>query len=250
VSFNDRNRIILGEAGLARLSRARVAVYGLGGVGGACALDLVRSGVGSILVFDFDTVDESNLNRLAYGFRSCLGLSKAEALKRAALDINPQAEVSCVGGFISGNDAAASLPAGMDAAVDAIDSLNPKVMLVKALLDSGKPFVSVQGMGGRIAPERVKRGRLSESSGCPLARELRNRLRRLGCSLDFEAVWSDEKPVPPIPAAHSAPDEAVPPSKGRPRMIQGSLPFVPQTAGHLAASIIVRLLISYPDKME
>jgi tRNA A37 threonylcarbamoyladenosine dehydratase len=237
VNFTERSRIVLGDEGLERLSRARVAVYGLGGVGGACAVDLVRAGVGSLVVYDFDVVKESNLNRLAFGYASTVGMPKAEAFKKIAREINPGAVIDARPLFITGAEASLALPESIDAAVEAVDALTPKAMLLKALRESGTPLVTVLGMAGRIEPERIRVGPLGETKGCPLAREVRSRLRRLGVSLDITSVWSDEPPAAP------APPDGDHGGRGRVRMVLGSLPFVPQAAGHVAASLAVRMIL-------
>lgn len=242
MSFRERSRIILGDAAMERLQAATVAVYGLGGVGAACALDLVRAGLGHIIVLESDAVGPSNLNRLAFGYGRFLGRSKAELFAELARDINPDCEVSARRIFISGAQAAASIPPEAELVIDAIDSLNPKVQLLAELLRQGKPCLSSMGTAGRLRPELLKAGSLWRTRGCPLARELRNRLRRLGIESELTVVWSDEEAVPPVEApAEEALAEGRPP--GRIRKIQGSLPFVPQAAGHILASLAIRRLL-------
>lgn len=238
--FAERTALLLGDRGLETLSAARVCVFGLGGVGAAAAVDLVRAGVGHIIACDFDEVGESNLNRLAFGYRRFLGVPKALAFAEVARDINPEVEVDARPLFITGERAAEAVPEGCDFYLDCIDALNSKANLIAVLSRAGLPFASSMGMGGRLDPSRIRMGSIWEASGCPLARSVRQRLRRFGLSEEFAVpcAWSDEPAAPP--GALVPPRSGLP---GRPRRSQGSAPFVPQTAGHLLASYTVRRLI-------
>ncbi len=227
--FRARSQIILGEEGLSRLAASKVAVYGLGGVGAAAAIDLVRAGVGTIMVRDFDTVSETNLNRLVFGFIDEIGRPKTAVFADWARRINPSLKVHCEEGLISGELADKSIMEGADFHIDCIDTLNPKVNLIAALLERELPFISALGTAGRIDPLRLRSGSLWESSGCPLARCLRNRLRKRGFGGQYiEVIWSDEPSAEPAGYAEG--------QEGRPRRTLGSLPFVPQAAGHALAS--------------
>lgn len=238
--FSDRTKILVGEAGFAALGAARVAIYGLGGVGSACAMDLVRAGVGNLYVVDFDTIDASNLNRLYFGYESSIGEAKVDAFARFAREINPDVSIRSTRVFFSGDGAHAIVDEASDIHADCIDALNPKVNLLAELCRKDCVFIASMGTAGRLAPERLKLGSIWSTSGCPLAKSVRVRLRHLGVSKDFPVVWSDEPPVQPI--APTVADETRP--YGRQRMVQGSGPFVPQTAGHIMASWIVRRILA------
>jgi tRNA A37 threonylcarbamoyladenosine dehydratase len=243
MGFDDRNKIIWGDDGAAALAASKVCVYGLGGVGAAAATDLVRSGVGSLIVVDFDTVQESNLNRVAYGISDYVGLPKIEAFSRYARSINPGINIDGYSEFVSGLEPGQYIPNGCDVYIDAIDTLNPKVNLIIELLERNFVFFSSMGTAGRIAPERLKIGSIWECHACPLARKVRQRLKHRGIKADITVVWSDETPVKPLsspPEKNSA--EIFNPS-GRVRALQGSAPFVPQAAGHFLASLAVRSIL-------
>jgi tRNA threonylcarbamoyladenosine dehydratase len=247
--FSDRMKILVGEAGFAALSSARVAVYGLGGVGAACAMDLVRSGVGNLYVVDFDKIDPSNLNRLYFGYESSVGEAKVDAFSRFAREVNPGISIRADKVFFSGNAAHAIVDAGSDIHADCIDSLNPKVNLLAELCQKNKIFIASMGTAGRLAPERLKLGKIWSTAGCPLARSVRIRLRHLGVTENFPVVWSDEPPVQPIapPTMDESGGTDIPSTDrpyGRERMTQGSGPFVPQAAGHIMASWIVRRILA------
>ena len=247
--------ILIGEAGISALASVSVAVYGLGGVGAACAMDLVRAGVGHLRVIDFDTVDLTNLNRLYFGYASTVGIAKTEAFLRFAREVNPAVTIEAERIFFGGEDAHRVVDSRCGYHADCVDSLNAKVGLIVELLHRGVPFISSMGTAGRLAPERLRLGRIWDTSGCPLAKSVRTRLRHRGVEADFPVVWSDEPPVKPVlptrdavaasaaavSAAEAQADPASP--KGRKRMVQGSSPFVPQVAGHIMASWIVRRIL-------
>jgi len=273
-TFSDRTAILLGEAGMEALRRARVSVFGLGGVGAACAMDLARSGVGFLHVVDFDLVEESNLNRLYFAYRDSIGRPKTEVFAEAALSINPNLRIEAERVFFSGLDAADAVARAHASDcgyyADCVDSLNPKAHLIAALRSSGLVFISSMGTAGRLDPTLLRVSGFGKVRGCPLARSLRGRLKKMGVDLDFPAVWSDETPVKPVPRpevspapasgpasapasgpateadadtnAEAEPDTAAP--RGRGRMMRGSSPFVPQTAGHFMASWIVRQILA------
>ncbi|OHD75898.1 MAG: hypothetical protein A3J97_15410 [Spirochaetes bacterium RIFOXYC1_FULL_54_7] len=254
--FDDRTRILLGDANADRLATARICVFGLGGVGAAAAMDLVRVGVGQLVAIDFDEVQESNLNRLYFGYQAAIGLAKTDAFTKAALQINPGIRIEKLDSLVRGAEVAQRIPAGCDYYLDCIDTLNPKVNLIAELLRRGLPFASSMGTAGRLAPERLKVGTLWDSAGCPLAQKVRQRLKRLGFGPPLGkaerqaawlasavlCVWSDEPPVAPaLPADGSLPGQVV--GGERVRAVQGSAPFVPQAAGHLLASLAVRAIL-------
>jgi tRNA A37 threonylcarbamoyladenosine dehydratase len=237
--FKDRTGILLGSSGLEALEAARVAVYGLGGVGAACAMDLVRAGVGRLYVVDFDRVEESNLNRLYFGYRENIGLAKTEAFAQAARAVNPNIEIEERRIFFSGDDAVKIIDPASVCHADCVDSLNAKANLIAALCAGGQAFISSMGTAGRLEPERLRLGSIWGSRGCPLAKSLKTRLKHMAVAEDFPVVWSDEPPVKPIQRESSA--ETM--SRGRTRLVQGSSPFVPQAAGHIMAAWIVRRIV-------
>jgi len=258
--FNERTRILLGDAGIDLLTAARVCVFGLGGVGATAAMDLVRAGIGSLVVVDFDTVTESNLNRLYFGYTDQVGRPKVDVFQEFARRINPGIQIETVGAIVRGAEAAERIPQACDFYLDCIDTLNPKTNLMAALARAGLPFASSMGTAGRLAPERLRVGSLWDTHDCPLSTLVRKRMRRLGfcpatgrkaddeqwpesTPADFQCVWTDEPAVPPVmPADGSIPGDTV--DGERVRAVQGSGPFVPQAAGHILASLAVRRILA------
>jgi len=261
--FRSRTAILLGDEGMDALNKASVAIYGLGGVGAACAMDLVRAGVGRLYVVDFDRVEESNLNRLYFGYRGSIGQAKTEAFSRFAREINPSVSVIERRLFFSGNDAQEIIDPGSEYHADCVDSLNAKANLLAQLCRQGLTFISSMGTAGRLEPERLKLGCIWETSGCPLAKSLKTRLKHMGITTDITAVWSDETPVKPVALSRDSAGASSSDSneqtfgsatsalmdgsfapRGRERLTQGSSPFVPQAAGHIMAAWIVRRIVA------
>ena len=237
MSFSERNEIIFGTSGAEKLKNSTVAVYGLGGVGASAAMALVRSGVGKIVVTDFDTVNESNLNRLVFGFDSTVGMKKTEAFADAAKAVNSDVKLELHSDFMHGSDAV-SMVREADFHIDAIDSLNPKVNLIIALLDDGAEFISSMGTGGRICPEKLEFADIWKTDVCSLAKFVRKRLRGRGVKKHFPVVFSREIPSDPVESEEDNID-----GLGRIRKTQGSTVFVPQAAGLMLASYAVRTLL-------
>ena len=198
--------MLVGEDGIARLSSARVAVIGVGGVGGYAAEMIVRAGVGHILILDSDEVSVSNRNRQLLALNSTVGRPKCQVLKERLLDINPDLDIVTVEKFIiaegavpdSGFEDASGTPSQLlgayefDYVVDAIDTLSPKLELIKYCLDRKIPLVSSMGAGAKFDVTRIRITDISKSFQCPLAHMVRKRLGKMGIRKGFKAVFSEE----------------------------------------------------------
>jgi len=232
----ERTRVLIGDPGVERLQQARIFVAGLGGVGAFAVESLARAGVGELILADFDTVSASNLNRQLCALHSTLGERKAEVMRRRVLDINPDCRVSLIQTFLS-SEAMAGLVQEQraDYIVDAIDSLNSKLALLAAALDSGTPVASSMGAGGRLDPARIHVGDLMDSGGCPLARKVRQQLRRRGYGRGIRAVWSDEPARAPLPPE--------PTGRGRARAINGTISYLPGLFGLTLAGVVIQRLV-------
>ena len=202
---------LYGEAGFARIRAAYVAVIGLGGVGSHCAVSLARSGVGRLLVVDFDTVTESSLNRSPVAGPGDVGQLKAVVLAAHLRNMCPDTQVIPSQEFCHLETLPALLRPNTDAApdlnIDAIDSLNPKVTLLEYCVREELAVLSSMGAAGRRDPTRMRVAELAETRVCPLAREVRRRLKRRWISGRIDGdqsgaitcVFSDEPPAPPRP---------------------------------------------------
>ena len=206
MSWLERTEMLVGEDGIARLSSARVAVIGVGGVGGYAAEMIVRAGVGHILILDSDEVSVSNRNRQLLALNSTVGRPKCQVLKERLLDINPDLDIVTVEKFIiaegavpdSGFEDASGTPSQslgayeFDYVVDAIDTLSPKLELIKYCMDRKIPLVSSMGAGAKFDVTRIRITDISKSFQCPLAHMVRKRLGKMGIRKGFKAVFSEE----------------------------------------------------------
>ncbi|MBK5942065.1 tRNA threonylcarbamoyladenosine dehydratase [Halochromatium roseum] len=238
--LSERTRILIGDQGVERLRAARVLVAGLGGVGSYAAEALARAGVGELILADCDTVAASNINRQLCALHSTLGAHKTEVMHGRILDINPLCKVTLMQAFLAADELPSLIAdGGYDQVVDAIDSLSSKLALLGAALDSSTSVVSSMGAGGRLDPARIRIGDLMDSNGCPLARKLRQQLRRRGYGRGIAAVWSDEPPRPPL-----APE---PMSRGRARAVNGTISYLPGLFGLTLAGLCVQRLVQVEE---
>lgn len=230
-----RTGMLVGEDGIARLQNARVAVFGVGGVGGYAVETLARSGIGQLDLIDNDTVSVSNLNRQIIALHSTVGMPKVEAAKQRVLDINPEAVVRTYPCFYLPETAAQFDFTQYDYVVDAIDTVTGKLSLVQQAMAVGTPIISAMGTGNKFDPTRLEITDISKTTMCPLARIMRKELRSRGIH-HLTVVYSTEEPAQP----QGAEEEMQRLGK---RQIPGSTAFVPAAAGLLIASKIVRDLV-------
>lgn len=189
----ERTALLLGEEKLGLLRNAHVLVVGLGGVGAYAAEMIARAGVGRMTVADADTVSTSNINRQLVALHSTVGRPKAEVLAERLRDINPSLDLRVVCEYIKDERTDALLDAARyDYVVDAIDTLSPKLALIKGALDRGLPLVSSMGAGAKTDPTRMEIADISKTHHCPLAHMLRKRMHKLGIRHGFRAVFSAE----------------------------------------------------------
>lgn len=237
-----RTAMLLGTSGLKQLSQAKVMIIGLGAVGGYVLEALARAGVGNFVLVDFDTFEESNVNRQILAVSSTLGQKKTLVAKQRIKDINPQAQVELKDVFVNSATIGSLLACRPDFVVDAIDALNPKCDLIQALSLSGTPFISSMGAALKTDPAKIKLGVLSNSKNCALAKFVRKRLRKRGVDIGKVCcVWSDEQINLPD-GAFSQDDNPFSPLQGRSRHILGSLPTITAIFGlTIANQVILRL---------
>lgn len=187
----------MGEEGLKRLSGATVAVIGLGGVGAVAAEMIARAGVGKMMILDSDTVSDTNRNRQIIALTSTIEKKKAEIVADRLLDINPRLELSVREDYLTEENVAGifeGLPSESLFVIDAIDTLAPKLALVKYCVDRHIPLVSSMGSGAKFDVTKIRITDISNSFNCPLAYIVRKRLRHMGISRGFKVVFSEELP--------------------------------------------------------
>lgn len=190
----ERTELLLGTEKADRLRHSHVLVVGLGGVGAYAAEMIARAGVGRLTIVDADTVSISNINRQLVALHSTVGKPKAEILAQRLRDINPQIELTVIQEYIKDDatDALLDSVPSFDFVVDAIDTLSPKVNLIKGCLDRALPLVSSMGAGAKTDPAQLEIKDIAKSHHCPLAHMLRKRLHKLGIRTGFPAVFSPE----------------------------------------------------------
>ena len=225
----SRTRMLLGDAAMDRLKAARVAVFGIGGVGGHAVEALARSGVGALDFVDSDRVALSNLNRQIIATRDTLGMLKVEAAKARVLSINPDCAVETWPVFFLPETADRFDFTQYDYAIDAIDTVAGKLRLIEAAKAAGVPVISSMGAGNKLDPTAFRVADISETSVCPLARVMRRELKKRGID-HVKVVYSTEPALSPAPT-----DEPT----GR-RATPGSVAFVPSVAGLILAGEVIK----------
>ena len=228
----SRTQMLLGPEALQRLRGARVAVFGLGGVGGYAVEALARGGIGALDLVDNDTVGESNLNRQLFALRSTLGLPKTEAARRRVLDINPGITVKTWELFYSADTADAFDLGAYDYIVDAIDTVSAKLLLIERAVRAQTPVISSMGTGNKLDPSLFRVEDLAKTSMDPLARVMRRELGKRGIK-HVKVVWSPEEALTPQGGREEA-------ERTGKRQIPGSVSFVPGAAGLILAGEVIR----------
>lgn len=231
--WKQRTELLVGSDAMRRLEQASVLVVGVGGVGGMAAEMIGRAGVGRMTLVDSDTVSETNLNRQIIALHSTLGRPKAEVLAERLLDINPDLQLTVVNELLDDTNTGPLLDRGFDCVVDAIDTLSPKVHLIKTCVERGIPIVSSMGSGGKLDPSQVRVADLSQTEYCALARAVRQRLRKLGIRRGVTVVYSTEE---------ARKESVVPVDEPYKKSTTGTVSYLPAVFGcHLAAEVIKKL---------
>ena len=228
---NSRTASVLGADGVERLARARVAVFGIGGVGGHLCEALARAGVGAIDIVDRDTVSLSNINRQVVASHSTVGRPKVEIMAERIADINPACRVGAYQMFYLPETAQELNLSAYDYVADCVDTVAAKLELAVRCAEAGVPLIAAMGAGNKLHPERIRLGDIFKTEVDPLARVMRRELKTRGIRR-LLCAWSDE---PPIPSNIVGED-------GRPA--PGSVSFVPSAMGLVMAGEIVRYLAS------
>lgn len=232
--FCQRTALLLGQERMMRLAQARVAVFGLGGVGGACAEALCRAGVGHLLLVDNDTVSLSNINRQTVALHSTVGRLKTDALRERLLDINPACDITALPLFFDESTADQIDFQALDYVIDAIDTVSAKLLLIARARAANVPILCCMGTGNKLDPTRLRIDEIEKTSVCPLCRVMRRELRARGIAR-VRVLWSDETPC--VPITQLSENGRHPP---------GSVSFVPPVAGMILAGQAVRDLAGMP----
>ena len=246
-----RTQLLLGQEAMERLFQKRVAVFGIGGVGGYVCEALVRSGIGAFDLIDSDTVSLTNLNRQIIATRKTLGQYKVDVMRDRMLEINPEVRVRVHKCFFLPENAD-EFPFGeYDYVVDAVDTVTAKIELILRAQKENVPIISAMGAGNKLDAGRLKIADIYETSVCPLAKVMRRELKKRGVE-HLKVVYSDEEPIRPLEGKFGADADGLGFSEdglgfsgegktgGSRRSVPGSTAFVPAVAGLLIAGEIVR----------
>ncbi len=241
----SRTERILGQEALAALAKKKVALFGLGGVGGYVAEALVRSGIGSFDLVDNDRIVLSNLNRQIIASHKTVGRDKADVMKERIMDINPSAQVRMYKCFYLPETAGDFDFSCYDYVVDAVDTVTAKIDIVMRAQEAGVPVISCMGTGNKLNPAMLEVADIYETSVCPLAKVMRHELKKRGVK-KLKVVYSREVPLRPKETEgkeeESEQEEAERTERER-RSTPGSVIFVPAAAGLLMASEVVKDLL-------
>lgn len=249
----SRTELLLGKEAMERLEKSRVIVFGIGGVGGYTVEALVRSGLGKIDLVDDDVVCMSNLNRQIIATRMTLGMSKVDAAEARILSINPDVQVTKWKMFYLPETADQFDFTQYDYIVDAVDTVSAKLSLAERARECGTPIISAMGAGNKLDPTRLEVADISQTSVDPLARVMRQQLRKRGID-HLKVVYSRETPLTPgkegpVPGQQSCEGQTgVKAESVQRRSIPGSTAFVPSVAGLIIAGEVIRDLIRDRDK--
>lgn len=231
----SRTALLLGDEAIEKLKKARVAVFGVGGVGGYTVEALARSGVGAIDLIDNDRVSLSNINRQIIATHSTIGQLKVEVAKARVLDINPNCEVKTYPVLYMPETADRFDFSQYDYIVDAIDTVTGKIELVMRAQEKGTPIISSMGAGNKLDPTAFEVADIYKTSVCPLAKVMRRELKKRGVK-KLKVVYSKEEAITPV-------GEIEEDAQGR-RSIPGSIAFVPSVAGLIIGGEVVKDIVS------
>ncbi|NLJ96288.1 MAG: tRNA threonylcarbamoyladenosine dehydratase [Clostridiales bacterium] len=246
----SRTELLLGEEAIKKLSKARVAVFGIGGVGGYTVEALVRSGIGHFDLIDDDKVCLTNLNRQIIATRKTIGKYKVEVMRDRILEINPKAEVVMHQCFFTPDTAGELDFSQYDYVIDAIDTVSGKIELVVRCQEQNVPIISCMGAGNKMDPTRFEVTDIYKTSVCPLAKVMRKELAARGVK-NLKVVYSKEPAIKPAQdTSNSCKSNCVcPPGTDRKctakRQIPGSVSFVPSVAGLIIAGEVIKDIIGY-----
>ena len=230
----SRTELLIGKEGMERLSNSRVAVFGVGGVGGYTVEALARSGIGELDLIDNDQVALTNLNRQIIATTKTLGRDKVDVAKERVMEINPSAKVNIYKKFYLPETKEEFDFTKYDYVVDAIDTVSGKIALVEQAKEAGVPIISSMGAGNKLDPTAFRVADIYKTSVCPLAKVMRRELKKRGIR-KLKVVYSEEMPI--VPEKNAEMEQAEPTQK---RQVPGSVAFVPSVVGLIIAGEVIK----------
>ncbi len=235
----QRSQLLVGEQGIDKLQKSHVLVVGLGGVGSYAAEALCRSGIGEMTIVDGDVVDPTNRNRQLQALANTHGMSKAKLMEERLLQINPSVKLHVISEFQDPEKMILLLQQKFDYVVDAIDSITPKVHLIKTAKEMGHRIVSSMGAGGKMDPTKLQVVDISKTNICPMAYYLRKRLKYVGIYKGFKAVFSTELPN----------KDSIMRTDGSnfKKSAYGTSSYIPAAFGLTCASVVIRDIVEWKE---
>ncbi len=237
--WEERTKLLVGDDNLKLLQQAHVLVVGLGGVGSYAAEALGRVGIGQLTIVDGDIVDTTNRNRQLQALSSTIGQSKAILIEQRLKDINPEIKITAINQFQKPEQIEQLCEIKYDYVIDAIDSITPKIHLIKAALKNNQKIISSMGAGGKLDPIQIKIDDISKTYHCPMAYYLRKRLKIEGIRKGFKAVFSSELPD----------KKSIMTTNGTnfKKSAYGTISYIPAMFGMTCASVVIRDIINWKE---
>lgn len=220
----ERTSLLIGEENIKKLNNSHVIVFGIGGVGSYTVEALTRAGVGNLTIVDFDTVDETNINRQIIALHSTIGKKKVNVAKERILDINPNINLEIHDTFVSPETIDKFNFSKYDYVVDAIDNVTGKLLIIQKAIEFNKPIISCLGTANKLDPTKLILTDISKTNTCPLAKIVRTKLRQIGIN-HLDVLFSSEEPIKTS------------------NNVLGSMPYVPSVGGLLVSSHVIKNLI-------
>ncbi|WP_167955036.1 tRNA threonylcarbamoyladenosine dehydratase [Anaerosporobacter faecicola] len=241
-----RTEMLIGEEGLNQLKQAKVAIYGVGGVGTYVAEGLVRAGIGRFLLVDDDVISESNCNRQLHATTQTIGKSKVKTMKERMESINPDVQIDIMESFVLYDNIEDVVPNDLSYMVDALDTVTAKIALALKSKEYTIPLISAMGTGNKFEPTKLQVSDLFKTNVCPLCKVMRKELKARGIK-KLKVVYSEEQPTKPLfdPSDFDGKEENGEEQKNlhKKRSTPGSMSFVPSVAGMIIASEVVKDLL-------
>ncbi len=233
-SWMERTELLLGSEAVQKLRKSTVLIVGLGGVGGVAAEMICRAGVGHMVLVDRDTVNETNINRQIIATQATVGERKADVLAARLKAINPDVQLRIIPDWLDENNMTEVLTSEkFDYVVDAIDTLSPKVYLLKTCVENGIKVISSMGAGAKLDPTKVSIADISKTNYCPLAKAVRKRLSKMGVKRGVTCVYSSEESIK---------TSIVETDEKYKKTTTGTISYLPNLFGLFAASVVIRNL--------
>lgn len=244
----SRTELLIGTEALNKLVQCKVAIFGIGGVGGFVMEGLARSGIGKFVLVDDDTVCLTNINRQIIATHKTIGKPKVEVARDRILEINPKAEVGIYQTFYLPENAKELIKDDFNYIIDAVDTISAKIDLVIQAKDKNIPIISSMGMGNKLDPTKIEVTDLSKTSMDPISKVMRKELRKRDI-IHLKVVYSKEEPIKPLELDNICGDDCYCQNKNKAsikkRQIPGSISFVPSVAGLIIAGEVVKDLIKF-----